>query len=71
MLKVDGFDEAIIGTASRCGSPDILAYNVDKIIEIIVRKDGMAIDDAWEYFEYNILSSYMGETTPIFIFPTI
>lgn len=71
MLKADGFNGAIIGTASKCGSPDVLAYDVNKIISILMDRDGMTDEEAWEFYEFNILGSYVGELTPIFIYPTI
>ena len=66
MLTVDGFDDAIIGYAERCGMPTICAYDVDKCIEVLM-KDGCSYEEAMEYFDYNILGAYMGENTPIFI----
>jgi len=66
-LKADGFDEAILGVASRCGQGDILAYDTNKIIQILIDRDGMSYEEAYEFFEFNILGAYMGENTPIFI----
>jgi hypothetical protein len=70
MLKANGFNDAIIGTASKCGSPDIVAYDVNKIISILMDRDDMTDEEAWEFYEFNILGSYVGELTPIFIYPT-
>ena len=66
-LKADGFDEAILGIASRCAQRDVIAYDVDKIIQILMDRDGMTEEEAQEFFEFNIIGSYMGENTPIFI----
>jgi len=66
-LKADGFDEAILGVASRCGMNDLLAYDVNKIIDILIKRDGMSYEEAQEFFEFNIIGAYMGENTPIFI----
>jgi len=66
-LKADGFDDAIIGIASRCGQPDLLAYDVNKIIEVLHERDGMTYEEAVEFFDFNILGAYVGENTPIFI----
>jgi len=68
MLKADGFDEAILGTARRCGQSDLIAYDVAKIIDILVTRDDMDIEEAIEYFEFNILGGWHGEGTPCFIF---
>lgn len=66
-LLCDGFDEAIIGIAERINLNPVVAYSVDLIIQIMVYRDGMTYEEAFEYYEYNILSSWMGDNTPIFI----
>jgi hypothetical protein len=62
LLFADGFDEAIIGVEERAG---VVAYDIDKIIEILMRE--MTEDEAVEYFEFNILGAYVGEKTPVYI----
>lgn len=69
MLRVDGFDDAIIGLGCRCGAPNILVYDTAKCLDILQKRDGMDAIEALEYFEYNILGSYMGEETPVFVYP--
>lgn len=66
-LKADGFDDCIIGIASRIGQPDLISYDVNKIIKVLQDRDGMEYDEALEYFDFNIIGAYMGEHTPIFI----
>ena len=51
ILFCDGFDEAIIGVAERIGNNPIVAYDTEKIIEILVEKDGMSYEEALEYFD--------------------
>jgi len=67
-LFCDGFDEAIIGYAERINLGPVVAYDVNKIIEILMTKDGMTHEEAVEYFYYNIHGAWMGEYTPIYIF---
>lgn len=62
ILKADGFDEAIIGiddTTMR------LIYSQSKCIEILMTRDGMDDETAFEYFHFNVKGAYMGEKTPI------
>ena len=66
-LKADGFDDAILGVASRCGMNDLVAYDTNKIINILMERDGMTYEEAQEFFDFNIIGAYMGENTPIFI----
>jgi hypothetical protein len=66
-LLCDGFDDAIIGMAERINLGPVVAYNTEKMIDIMVERDGMTYEDAIEYFDYNILGAWMGEYTPVFI----
>lgn len=66
-LLCDGFDDAIIGMAERINLGPVVAYSVEKMIEILIQRDGMEYEDAWDYFSYNILGAWVGENTPIFI----
>jgi hypothetical protein len=66
-LLCDGFDEAIIGMAERINLGPVVAYDVDKMIDIMVERDGMTYEEAIEYFDYNILGAWMGENTPVYI----
>ncbi len=62
-LKVDGFDDAILGVDK---NDFTLVYSVDRCINILVN-EGMEEEDAIEHFYYNVIGSYMGEKTPTFI----
>ena len=64
-LKADGFDDAILGISTRIGDESLLAYDYDKCIKIL-QKD-MSYEEAVEFMEFNVVGSYVGEGTPIFI----
>ena len=44
-----------------------IIYDAIKIIEALVEDDEMTEEDATEYFEFNILGSYLGENTPVYV----
>jgi hypothetical protein len=68
-ITLEGLDKAIIGTSLRVDDElPRLAYSVEKIIEILMNRDGMTRDEAHEFFDFNILNAYMGEYNPSFIF---
>lgn len=46
---------------------NVILYNTDKIIQILINKNGMEEDDAIEYFHFNIEGGYIGPNTPIAI----
>lgn len=66
-LFCDGFDDAIIGIAERINLGPVVAYSIEQIINIMVERDGMSYEEAYEYFDFNILGAWVGENTPIFI----
>ena len=66
-LIADGFDDAILGLGSRCGEDDVVVYSAHKCIDILIDRDSMEPDEAAEFFEFNVLGSYVGTETPIFV----
>jgi hypothetical protein len=62
-IIADGFDEAIIGVDDNNLK---IVYDIDEVINILMR-EGMSVDEAIEYYEYNISGAYVGDNTPIFI----
>ena len=64
-LLADGFEDAIIGIDT---SNEVfrVIYDKQKMATILQERDGMSIEDAWEYLEYNVFGAYVGEGTPIY-----
>ena len=62
-LVADGFNDAIISIDE---SSMRLIYSVEKCIDILVENDEMLLEQAIEYFDFNVRGSYVGEQTPIF-----
>ena len=61
LLKLDGFDDAVIGISS-----DIrIVYSLGKIIAILMNH--MSEDDAIEHFSLKIEGSLLGNKSPIFV----
>lgn len=65
-LKADGFDEAVIGIG-RQFNKNLVIYDEDKCIEILMERDGMSEEEAIEFFEFNVVGAYVGEYTPIYV----
>lgn len=55
IIFLDGLDEAILGYSynSECDKYTI-CYSVSKIIEILQTRDGMTLEEAEEFYDYNI-----------------
>ena len=66
-MKVDGFDDCICGIVERYGMDSVLLYDTDTMIEKMITNNGMDYEDAVEYFDFNVLGSYVGEYTPCYL----
>lgn len=62
-LFADGFDDCIIGFTD----DGVVAYDRVGVIETLVADHGMDVDEAEEYFCFNISGAYVGPKAPIFI----
>jgi len=67
LLLADGFDDAIIGLCQIFNNT-VVAYDRDKCIKILSR-DAANYGEAVEYFEHNVIGSFVGPKTPAFITP--
>lgn len=78
MLKIDGFDEALIGIATvwqkadggGANRVDTLVYNGNTIVALLMYDSKMTREEAEEYISYNIEGAYVGEATPIVVWPS-
>lgn len=66
-VKADGFDAAIIGVTRGDFGPMRLAYSVDKCIEILMTRDNMTIEEATEFFDFNVAGAFVGNEGPLFM----
>ncbi len=62
LIKADGFDDAIIGLEQQQMK---LVYSAPLCIEVLM-KDGMTLDEAIEYFEFNVRGSLTFDS-PLFV----
>jgi hypothetical protein len=67
-LSADGFDAAIIGVSDASpGRPRLVVYDVDRMIRILVKRDGMTVPDAEEFLAFNTVGAWLGIGTPVFV----
>lgn len=66
LLLADGFDEAIVGYGQRCSEPPVVIYDRSKCLEILMR-DGMTLEEAEEFFSFNVEGAWVGPRTPVFL----
>ena len=64
-IKLDGFEDCIIGVTEEFGCGPRILYSKEKIINKL--SEEMPEEDALEYYDYNILGGYFGEQNPVFL----
>jgi len=67
LIQADGFDEAVIGVTDIGFDTRRIVYDAEEVIDILMTRDGMSWEDALEYYNFNIVGSYVGKATPLFI----
>lgn len=67
LLLMDNFDEAFIGWSQRINEPELAVYDYERMVKVLVDRDGMTQDEADEYIEYNCIGAWVGEQTPIIV----
>jgi hypothetical protein len=73
ILKLEGFDEAVIGVCMTWNDNTLVervVYDGNKILDLLKSDGEMDEEEAQEYLDYNIIGAYMGDTTPIVMWPT-
>lgn len=64
-LIATGFDDAILGID---GKTLRIIYSVERCIKILMEQENWNYEEAEEFFEYNTVSAYVGEKTPIWCY---
>lgn len=65
-LLADGFEEALVGFGYQ-HTKVIAIYDYNKCVEVLMTRDDMTEEEAIEHMDYNVVGSYVGEYTPIFL----
>lgn len=70
ILLMDGMEDAFLGLSHRVNAPILAVYSLDKILDVLMQRDGMDYDEALEFAEFNIIGAWVGERTPIIVSST-
>lgn len=65
-LLADGFEGALIGFGYQ-HTKVIAIYDYQKCVSILMERDEMTEEEALEHMDYNVVGSYVGEYTPLFL----
>ena len=66
LIIMDGYDDCVLGVADRFGCSSHVVYDLNKVLKKLV-ESGMTEEEAREYYEFNMIGSYVGANTPSFV----
>ena len=66
ILFAIGFEKALLGIGIQFNT-EVAVYDYEKCIKILTKRDKLTLDEAEEFMEFNVIGSYVGKHTPIFI----
>ena len=66
-LCADGFEEALVGFARRCGQPTLAVYDYEKAVALLMARDGMSHEEALEWMEFNVVGAWSGPHSPVWL----
>ena len=66
-ILLDGLEGAIIVITEEFGNVPRILYSKEKILLILMERDGMDNLEAEEFYYYNIVGLYAGEQNAIFL----
>ena len=66
-LTMDGYDDCVVGVLERHGMEPIVIYDKEKVIEKLMADGCDSYEGALEFYEFNQLGGWHGETTPGFL----
>jgi|21_taG_2_1085346.scaffolds.fasta_scaffold50944_2 hypothetical protein len=65
LIKIEGYNEAILGVVERRGER-VYAYDWDLMINMLMKDKNMSRTVARQYLEKNVLDVFAGEGAPVF-----
>lgn len=65
-LEPPEFDVAILGLTQQFSAPRCVCYDRARVIDVLIEM-GCDHDDAEDFFAFNIIGAYVGDTTPVFL----
>ena len=66
-VMADGLDEAFVGYVENHSTGPVAVYDTNKVLELLEKDMDMTRLEAIEFFNFNIIGSYIGPQTPLFL----
>lgn len=66
-LLADGLEAALVGYTVNHHHPHVAVYDIDKCVQVLVKRDGMTPEEADEFLSFNTLGACVGENGPMYV----
>lgn len=63
------YDPCLVGIGYRFNDGPLAVYDINKVLKVLQTRDGMSVEGSEEFFQFNIVGSWAGDGTPMFIEP--
>jgi len=67
IVVLGDFEEALIGICTDINHNNAVVYSTQKILDILVWRDRMDPEEAFEYFQFNIFTHLSNKGNPVFL----
>jgi len=67
VLLAHGFNRGFIGMTQEWNGRVRSVYDYDRCVRVLMRRDKMTEEEAIEYMDFNVVGSYVGDATPLFV----
>jgi hypothetical protein len=67
LVRMDGYDDCIIGIVEQYGRSPIICYDKSKVIQKLMDDGIESEEEAQEFWEFNQVGAWVGEYTPCFV----
>jgi hypothetical protein len=68
LICFDEFDKAILGIGRKFNGEPSIIYDYEKCVKILMKNNKWPREDALEWMDFNVTGSWLGESTPIFLY---
>jgi|TARA_R100000049_G_C1932786_1_gene76646 hypothetical protein len=66
-LSEEYYDKCVVGVVEMFGRPPLVCYDKQMVLDTLVEHGIENPEEALEYFEFNIIGAWVGESTPVFL----
>lgn len=68
-VLLEGLDDALVGIAQQFGGDHVACYDYEKMVQVLIDRDGMDREGAIEFLEFNTINvHYQDGGNPVFIY---